>query len=118
MHLNEFAHRADAAIAKMVDIVGLADSIVKANDLPNDFDQIFICENTLANFALGLAIIRMQPMVQLVATDTGQIISAIVEEKILEHLHRIVAGWGIPRAQATIQLDERLVLALGGFLIE
>ncbi len=48
MHLDQLADRADAAIAKMIDVVRLAHTVVEPDHLANDLDEILLGQDSLA----------------------------------------------------------------------
>ena len=59
----------------------------------------------------------MQPLIQLVAADARQVVAAIVEEQVLQHRGRVVPRRRIARAQAAIELDQRLIALLRRLLL-
>ena len=117
MHLDQLAYRTNAAVPEVVDIVGLAQAVAETDHLADDLDEILLGQNA-AVWTLASRLVSVQALVELVAADPGKIVAAVVEEQILQHRRRVIARRRITRAQAPIQLDQRVVLRLGGILLQ
>ena len=69
----------------MVDVVGLSEAVVEADDLLDDGDQVSGRENAL------LVVLRAaEALVDLVAADLAEVVAARVEEQRVDELLRVV----------------------------
>ena len=113
--LDQLAHRADAAVAEVVDVVGLEvlGAGVQAHDVLHRAHDVVVGERG------GLVVrIEAQLLVDLVAADLRQVVALRVEEQALEERPGGVDGGRLAGAEALVQLDERLFLRSGRVAVE
>ena len=104
MHLDQLTDGTDAAVAQMVDVVRLAQSIAKSDHLPDDLDQIFSRQDSAVG-ACPVTLLAVQAFIQLIPTNARQVISPVIEEQVLQHRRRVVPRRRITRSQPSIELD-------------
>ena len=108
--LHELAHGADAAVAKVVDVVELLVGIalVKREQVAQGADDVLGGEDLLV-----CRDVQAELLVDLVATNAGQVIALVVEVEALDEGASGVHGGRLAGALATVDLDEG-VFARGG----
>ena len=107
--MDELADGTHAAVAEMVDVVGLHArvAVVELDQALNDFVDVAHQQDAHveARWVHG-AIALVQVLVELVATDLGQVVAALREEVRLEQRFCVVEGRWVTRAQALVELDQ------------
>ena len=88
----------------MVDVVGVAFAVVDAHHLAHDLDEIVGREN--AHGDVGL---QPETLVDLVSTNLAQVVTPEVEEQAVEQRARVVGVGRVARAQAAVELEQRLL---------
>ena len=113
--LDQLAHRADAAIAEMVDVVGMVTlfTIVERNNIAHRFDDVFLRKRRIIVFG-----VETELLVDLVATDLRKAIALRVEEQAIEQRARRVDRGRLARTETAIELDERLLFSSSRVAIE
>ena len=113
--LDQLAHRADAAIAEMVDVVGVVAlfTIVERNDIAHRLDDVFLRKRRIIVFG-----IEAELLVDLVAADLRKAIALRVEEQAIEQRARRVDRGRLARTETTIEFDERLLFSSSRVAIE
>ena len=113
--LDELAHRADAAVAEVVDVVGLEAllALVQRHDVLHRAHDVLVGEG-------GCLVVRVEAelLVDLVAAHLRQVVALRVEEQALEERAGRVDGGRLAGTEALVQLDERLLLRGGGVAVE
>ncbi len=102
--LHQFAHRANAAAAEMVNIINRAFATAQTDEILDSRDKIFLFED--AAFVLG---VKAQLLLNLIAPHPAQIVAARIKEQALEKLTRIRGRRGIARTQLVIDFLQRVV---------
>ncbi len=121
MHLDQFAHGAGAAIAEMIDVVALALAVVEPDHFLDDGNEVVVAQDAASAFLVEIGCLGMatvEPLVELVATDLGEIVATLIEEQVLEHGARVVAGRRIARPESPVEFDEGFLTRLGRLLLE
>ena len=62
--------------------------------------------------------VDLETLVELVAADPRQVVALRVEEQAPQQVARVLQGRGLARPLLLEHLDDRLLLALGGVLLE
>src|SRR5207237_2967172 len=106
--LDELAHGPDSPVAQMIDVVGLASAVVKANNFANDGDQVIGREHAL----LG-SVVPAESLVDLVAAHLAEVIASRVEEQRADQAAGVVDRGGVPGPQPPVELKQSLLLVLG-----
>ena len=78
--LHQFADRAHAAVAEMVDVVDLAAAVAQVDERLDDGEDVL-----LAQRALGVGRVEVEAHVHLDAADRREVVALGVEEQRLEH---------------------------------
>ena len=113
--LQQFANRAHAAIAQMVNVVNVAGriAVTQTHQILGGLDKIFLDEH--AHLGIHIA---TQLLVDLVTANQTQIITAHVKEHPLEQGLGILDVWRIARTQATINLFQRIIRGVGPIALQ
>ncbi len=106
--LDQLAHGLDAAVAQVVDVVGAAFAVVDQDDALDHRHQIFVGED-----ALFQRRVQPQAAVQLIAAHLAQVVATRREKEILHEAAGVVERGRIARAQLLVELQQRVVDALG-----
>ena len=102
--LDEFAHRTDAPVAEVVDVVALALAVAQFNKGLNHAYDVF-----LAQCADGVVAFNVKARVQLHPSHIGQVVARLIEEELLKQSFGGIDGGGLARAHDPVDFDERLV---------
>ncbi len=105
--LDQLAHRADAAVAQVVDVVGPAFAVVEADDLAHDGEEVRGREDSLRS------LVPAQSLVDLVAADLAQVVAPRVEEQRRDEPLGVVDRRRVAGPQAPVELQQCLFLGLG-----
>src|SRR5713101_3273758 len=101
--LEQLAHRPDAAVAEVVDVVDLALAIFEINQVPDDLEDVLLGEDRLLE-----RLVDGELVVQLEPADLGQVVALGVEEQVDEEVGGRLQRGRIARAQAAVDLHDRL----------
>jgi hypothetical protein len=131
--LNELAHRTHPAVAEVVDVVGVVRGLVgvQLHEVRDRREDVGLRERE-ARAAVDVAgrrleiepleahlrVLVAELLRDLVPSDLGEVVPLRVEEEVGEQLARGVGGRRLARAQLAVDVDERLVGALGVVLLE
>ena len=98
--LDQFAHRSDAAVAQMVDVVGTAFALVDADHGPNNRNNVFQteCHQVVVG---GLS----EPAVQLITANAAQVIPSGTEEQVPDQGPGVLQAGRFTRPQPAVELD-------------
>ena len=105
--LHQFADRAHAAVAEMVDVVDLAAAVAQIHQRLDDGEDVL-----LAQRALGVGRVEVEAHVHLDAADRREVVALGVEEQRLEHRLRRLDGRRLAGTHDAIDVEQR-VLARG-----
>ena len=112
---DELADGTDAAVAKVVDVVDLEALLAgsEGQQVAQRSDDILVGEHR--DLFLGG---EVELLVDLVATDAGQIVALRVKEQALEQAAGSIHGGRLARTQATVDLDEGVLAGKGGVALQ
>ncbi len=111
--LDQLAHRLDAAVAQVVDVVGALDAVVDLDDALDDVDQVH------GRQRMDLARdVQVEALVELVAAHFAQVVAPGCKEHLLDKVGRVVAGRRVARAELLVQLELRVLDRLGGVFLD
>ena len=102
--LHQLAHRAYAAVAQVIDVVDLALAVLEVDEVADGFQDVALGENGVVE-----RLVELELVVQLEATDLGQIVALGIEEEVAEEILRRLDRGRIARAQAAVDLHDRLI---------
>ena len=105
--LHQFADRAHAAVAEMVDVVDLAAAVAQVDQRLDDREDVL-----LAQRALRVGGVEVEAHVHLDAADRREVVALGVEEQRLEHRLRALDRRRLARTHHAIDVEQR-VLARG-----
>ena len=105
---EQFAHRADAAVAQVIDVVDRADAPAQLQQVLDGVDEVLLVERALVERSLVGLVVQLD--VELHAADAREIVLARVEEHALEQLRGGVDGRRIARTQLAVDFEQRVVL--------
>src|SRR5699024_6216748 len=123
--LDQLAHRADATVAEVVDVVGLhahglavdagvlADAVVQRDDVLDRGDDVLEAEGGLGEGAL-----EAELLADLVAADLREVVALGVEVEVVQHRLARIARGRLARTLLAVDVDERLVLRGDAVLLE
>ena len=108
--LNQLAHRADAAVAEVVDVIEALGGVAggEGQQVAQRLDDVLAGEHALAGLGVDAEL-----LVDLVAADARQVVALLVEVEAVEQGAGGVHGGRLARALAAVDLEEG-VLARGG----
>ncbi len=110
---EQFADRADAAAAEMVNVVHAALALFEAEQIFGRGHQIVLGQN-----ARAVLVLEAELLVDLVTADAAQIVALGIEEQPLEQRAGVGGGRRIARTQPAVNVLERLFLVLGRVFLE
>src|SRR5579859_6912000 len=102
--LHQFANRADAAVAEMIDIVDLALAVAQVDQGADHRNDV-----SLAQDAHGVGRIEIEPHVYFDAADRREIVALRIEEQRLEHRLRGVDGRRLARPHDAVDVEQRVL---------
>ena len=103
--LEQLAHRPDAAVPEVVDVVDVQRVLAQRQQVPDDLVEVLRLQNPVVERRL-----EAQLRVQLQPPDPREVVLLRVEEEVLEERSRAVEGRRIPRPQPPVDLDQRLLV--------
>jgi len=101
--LDELAHRLDAAIAKVVDVISVLDAIVHQDHAPYDADDVALGQRAVPNGRIDA-----DAPVQLVPPHPSQVVAAGAEEERFQIAAGIIQRGWIARAHLFVELFQCL----------
>ncbi len=125
--LDQLAHGAQATVAEVVDVVGLHRNLDAARDghrglalvQPNQVfdggDDVLFGQRRRRD---RLTDVQAELLVDLVATNTSQVVALLLEEQVLQQGLRGLLGGRLARAQLAVDVQQRLVGAGGVVLLQ
>ena len=126
--LDQLANLADAAVAEVVDIVGLDAQVdalalaragegrvagVQRHQVLDRGDDVLARQAAVVDVVL-----EAELAVDLVAADAGQIVALGVEVEGIQQVAAGLGSGGVGRADLAVQIGQRVVLRLDGLLVE
>ena len=105
--LHQLADRAHAAVAEVIDVVDHAAAVAQLDQVANRLEDVALREDLRLDRFVDLELV-----VELQATDARQVVALGVEEQVVEQRLRRIERRLIARAEAAIDLHDRLVGAL------
>ena len=107
MIFHQFTDRADAAVAKIVDVVDFATAIAQTNQHLQDLNDVFLAQN--AHFVIY---IEVEAHVHFHTTNGREIIAFLVEEQGLEHGLRGFLRWRLARTHDAVDVGQSAFAAI------
>ncbi len=104
---EQVGDRAHAAVAEVVDVVGLAGGAVGADQGEQVVERAQVVVDR-QDAALGRA---LELAVDAEAADRAEVVALLVQEAVLEELAHLLLVGGVARAQAAVDAQQRLVVA-------
>ena len=111
---EQLAHRANAAVAQVIDVVDRADTPAQLQQVLDGVDEVLLIERPLVE-RRGIDFV-VQLDVELHAAHARKVVLARVEEHALEQLRGGVERRRIARTQLAVDFEQRVVLALDRIL--
>src|SRR5579862_148980 len=113
---QKLAHRANAAIAEVIDVVHRADTAAQFQQVLDGVDEVLVIERPLIERSgVGLVV---QLDIELHASDAREVVLAGVEEHALEKLGGGVDRRRIAGAKLAVDFEQRVVLLLHAVLAQ
>ena len=113
---EQFAHRAHAAVAEVIDVVHRADTAAQLEQVLDGGFEIFAIERALIERRGVGPFVQLD--VELHAADAREIVLARVEEHALEELGGGIERRRIAGTQLAVDFDQRFVLRLDAVLAD
>ena len=112
---NELAHGADAAVAKVVDVVEALGGVtgVEGQQVAQGLDDVLLREH-----AGGGLEVEAELLVDLVAADASEVVALLVEVEAVDERAGGVHGGGLAGALATVDLKQGVLAGGGGVALE
>ncbi len=110
---KKFAHSANAAAAKVINVISHTIACTEANKIFHRGNKVFLGKRALVfvNFEIKF-------LVDLVTTYAAEIITLGIEKEAFEHATCILNGWRIARAQLAVDILECFILIMGWIFFE
>ena len=102
--LEQLAHRAHAAVAEVVDVVDRPLAVLEVDQVADDLEDVALGEDLPVE-----RLLEAELEVQLEAADLGEVVALGVEEQVGEEVGRRLGRRRIARAQAAVDLHDRLL---------
>ena len=104
--LEQLAHRADAAVAEVVDVVDVLvrRAVLEVDEEADDLEDVLLREDRVVERLLDPELV-----VELQAADLREVVALGVEEQVDEEVRRRLRRRRIARAQAPVDLHDRLL---------
>ncbi len=123
--LDQLADVAQAAVAEVVDVVGLDDDLVAVLTDRLGLARVELHEvldrgdDVVGGEDAGVQrLVRAELLVHLVAADLREVVALRVEVEVLEQRLGGLAGRRLARAELAVDVEQRVVLALGVVLLQ
>ena len=112
---DELAHGTDAAVAKVVDVVGLEAVLAcsKGQQVAKGGNDVLVGKD---GDILGG--VQTELLVDLIAANTSKVVALRVEQQALEQAAGSIHGGRLARTQATVDLDEGVLASKGGIALD
>ena len=111
--LHQLADRADAAVAEVVDVVDRAAAVLQLDEVAHRLEDVLRREHReIERRALVLRHVAVELVVQLEAADLAEVVALGVEEQVVEERLRRLERRRIARAEAAVDLEDRVLLRL------
>ena len=104
---EQFADRADAAAAEMIDVIERAFATAQVDQIFDRGDEILVGQDALAEIDVDAEL-----LVDLVTADAAEIVFLRIEEEPLQQGAGVRHGRRIARAQLAVDVLERLFLVV------
>ena len=105
--LHEFADRAHAPVAQVVDVVDHAAAVAQLDEVAHGLQDVALGEHRVVQ-----GLVQVELVVQLEPADLRQVVALGVEEQVVEQVLGGVDGRRIARTQPAIDLHDGLFRAL------
>ena len=105
--LHQFANGADAAVAKVIDVIDDADVLAQLEQITDRAVEVLGGEGALVEPVRRLILIELD--VELQAADAREVVLARIEEHAFEERGRGVERRWVARTQLAVDLDERFL---------
>src|SRR5579859_2783076 len=109
---HQFAHRAYAAVAKVINVVHRANALAQLQQITDGRVEVFRIKRALVEVRGFVLVIQLD--VELQAAHAAEVVLARVEEHAVEQRRRRVQRRRIAGAQLAVDLDQRLLRRLYG----
>ena len=90
----------------MVDIVDVGFTLSNLDQMPNGFNEIFMCQHTQVSIHNGL---KIQLLVDFVPSNPTEVITARIKEKSTQKLFGIGGSRRVTRPNTVVNVLERLI---------
>ena len=107
--LDQLAHRADAPVAQVVDVVRARIAVVDPDHHPDHLDDVLLGERAVVRVN-----VLVHAPVHLVPADAPQVVAARVEEQVVQQRACALDARGLAGAEPAVDLHQRLRLRLDG----
>ena len=91
----------------MVDVVDVAASFMKFDEISNDLDEVFLRQDGV----IGRHV-HAEPLIDLVTADAAEVVALRREEQTLERLLRRLRVRRVTRTEQRVNLRQRFLLAV------
>ena len=98
---HQFADRADAAVAEMVDVVDFATAVAQVHQRLDHGENI-----VAAQHAHGVGAVEVHAHVHLDAADRREVVALGIEEQRMEHGFRRIDGRRLARAHDAVDVEQ------------
>ena len=106
LNFHQLAHRANATVTEMIDVVDRALAVLQIDEVLHRLKDVFATERRLGETrALIFREILVELVVQLHATDRREVVALGIEEQVEEGLRRLERG-RIARPEASVDLHD------------
>ena len=102
--LQQLAHGADATVAEVIDVVDHTLAVLEVHQVADDLEDVALGEDLPVE-----RLLEAELEVQLEAADLGQVVALGVEEQVAEQVGGRLGRRRITRAQAPVDLHDRLL---------
>ena len=109
---QQFAHRADAPAAQVVDVVQTPLPLLQAEQIFGRRHQVFLGQDA------RIAVFQTELLIDLVTAHPAQIVTLRVEEQALDQSAGVGGGRRIAGTQTTVDVFQGLLFILGGVFLE
>src|SRR5687768_11531976 len=125
--LDQLAVGANAPVAEVVDVIRITAAVVQLDELADDGDDVVPADDAALARIRGLLRRQLElelasdvgeRLVQLVAPDATEVVSAEVEEEAGDERLGVVDRGRVAWSQLLVDLDQGLVLILGRVLLQ
>ena len=110
---DQLTHRADAAVAQVVDVVRVPAAVRQVDQVADDRDEVVLGEDGVVRVGL-----EPEPLVDLVPAHAPEVVALRVEEQALDLLPRRLQVRRVAGPEQGVDLLEGLGLAVGRVLLQ